>query len=371
MDAQTTPSPAPQQKQFPCKQCGANLVFAPGTSSLQCPYCGAENEIAKSDEAILELDYLTYVAGLPDGDGVQETLTVKCTNCAAETTLPPNTTAATCPFCGTGIVATASTKKSIRPQAVLPFKVTQHQAIESFRTWVNGLWFAPNALKTQADRSAIKGAYVPAWTYDTDTETDYTGERGEHYWETEEYTETDSDGKTVTRTRQVQKTRWWPARGHVSNTFDDVLVMATQTLPAKCLDKLEPWDLPELVPYGDEYLSGFVAESYQVNLEQGFERCKQIIDAPIRRTIERDIGGDEQRINWMNVTYNDITFKHLLLPVWISAYQFQEKTYRFLVNARTGEVQGERPYSWIKITLLILAILAVILAIVLFVQRKH
>ena len=142
----------------------------------KCPYCGATNEVPKSPDTIQELDYLTYVHHLPEGEGVHDTITIKCTKCAAETTLPPNVTASLCPFCGNGIVATASTKKAIRPKGVLPFHVTHNQASDLFRTWVIGLWIAPNAIKRDAERSAIRGAYIPAWTYDTNTESDYTGE---------------------------------------------------------------------------------------------------------------------------------------------------------------------------------------------------
>src|SRR5258705_2333251 len=108
------PSPAAttKQQQFPCKQCGANLQFDRGKDCLRCPYCGATNEVPKSPDTIQELDYLTYVHQLPEGAGVHDTITIKCTTCAAETTLPPNVTASLCPFCGSGIVATASTKKA-------------------------------------------------------------------------------------------------------------------------------------------------------------------------------------------------------------------------------------------------------------------
>lgn len=359
----------PAQRQFPCKQCGANLQFAPGTDSLKCPYCGVQNEVPKSPDTIRELDYLTYLHQLPATDAVHDTITVKCTCCAAETTLPPNVTAGVCPFCGSGIIATGSSKKAIRPAGLLPFKVRQNEAGEMFRQWVASLWFAPSALKRDAERAAIKGTYVPAWTYDANTQSNYTGERGDDYWDTETYTETDANGNAVTRTRQVQRTRWWPASGRVSNVFDDVLVMATETLPRKCLDHLEPWDLPALVPYNDEYLSGFVAESYQVGLADGFEQAKGIMDPTIRQTVCRNIGGDHQRINSLQTKYDQITFKHLLLPVWISAYQFQNRTFRFLVNARNGHVQGERPYSVVKIALLVLAIIGIFIGIYLMANR--
>ena len=117
--------------------------------------------------------------------------------------------------------------------------------------------------------------------------------------------------------------------------------------------------------YSDEYLSGFRAESYQVELEQGFGQARELMVPTIEETIEEDIGGDHQRIHGMRSRYDNITFKHILLPVWISAYRYQNKAFRFLVNARTGEVQGERPWSWFKIALAALAGVAAVVAVAL------
>jgi hypothetical protein len=168
----------------------------------------------------------------------------------------------------------------------------------------------------------------------------------------------------------VQRTRWSYVSGRVENTFDDILVLASNSLPRKIAQRLEPWDLKNLVPYRDEYLSGFVAESYQVDLPQGFESAKQIMDGVIRQTICRDIGGDHQRIASVETQYENVTFKHTLLPVWISAYRYREQVFRFLVNARTGEVQGERPYSAWKITVLVLSILLAVLVIFLIAHSR-
>jgi hypothetical protein len=200
---------------------------------------------------------------------------------------------------------------------------------------------------------------VPYWTYDANTISAYSGERGEDYHVTESYT-TRENGKTVTRTRQVKKTRWHRVSGTVTNAFDDVLVLASRSLPAACTTRLEPWDLENLAPFQPEYLAGFRTESYQVGLEEGMEQAKTIMDAAIRTAICRDIGGDHQRVHDVDTQYNDLTFKHVLLPLWLSVYRYGEKPYRFVVNARTGEVQGERPWSWVKITLAVLGALAVI-----------
>ncbi len=334
------------------------MEFDPKASSLTCPYCGTENALPQSEEEIEELDFHAFLEGaLAEADLVEQS-TVKCGGCGAESTFDPNITADECAFCGEAIVATEKTNKVLKPESLLPFKVDRKRAFSSFHSWLKGLWFAPSKLKKLVrTESAIKGMYVPYWTYDSDTMSFYSGERGDDYWTTETYTTTEN-GKSVTKTRRVKKTRWTHVSGRVWNSFDDVLVLASKSLPRKCTEKLEPWDLENLVPYSDEYLSGFRSESYQIDLEEGFTHAQKIMDSGIRASIRRDIGGDHQRIHSVKSQYDNITFKHVLLPVWISAYRFRDKVYRFVVNARTGEVQGERPWSWVKITALVLAVLA-------------
>src|SRR3954471_2153734 len=173
MDAQRT---SPTQRQFPCKQCGANLQFAPGTHSLTCPYCGAVNEIPESTERVEEQDYMAAFRDCCREEDMAERVTVKCTTCGAETALAPNVTAGRCPFCGGGIVAEGSSKKSIKPKSLLPFRVTHQQAGDSFKQWIGSLWFAPSELKRRADRAQIAGVYIPCWTYDCGTQSHYTGE---------------------------------------------------------------------------------------------------------------------------------------------------------------------------------------------------
>jgi len=343
-------------KTFKCANCGAKMEFVPGADAQECPYCGHENPIPKSEDDIEELDFRSYLATLSDGEQTEEHLTVKCDDCGAETTTEANVTARECPFCGSHIVSTAGSTKRIKPRSLLPFEISRKDGHERFRKWIASLWFAPNCLKNVAQQDdKLKGMYVPYWTYDSDTTSFYRGERGEHYWETQHYT-TRENGRTVHKTRQVRKTRWYPASGTVWGSFDDVLILASDSLPRKYTEKLEPWDLKNLVPYKDEYLSGFRAESYRIDLAEGFDHARQIMDVHIRELVRRDIGGDEQRIHSVRTQHANVKFKHLLLPIWISVYRFKNTTYRFLINGRTGEVQGERPWSWIKIVLLVAAI---------------
>jgi len=350
------------QKDIVCKGCSGKLQFAPGTNHMKCPACGMENEIEVTTQVFEELDFEKFVNEFKEQSAVQEVATVVCQGCGAQTTFNPNVVSDSCPCCGSPqVVKNASSTHSIQPKALVPFAIDQNKAFEDFSTWIKKLWFAPNALKKYASQQEkLTGLYIPYWTYDSKTSTDYTGERGDDYQTMESYT-TVENGETVTKTRSVTHTRWSSVSGHVENVFDDVLVVASKSIPKEYVEKLEPWELEHMVPFDEKYLSGFKTESYQVDLKEGFEDGKNKMNEVISSTVCRDIGGDHQRIHSLNTIYNNITFKHILLPIWISAYQFKDKIYRFLINGRTGEVQGERPYSAIKIILAVLAAAAVIL----------
>jgi DNA-directed RNA polymerase subunit RPC12/RpoP len=350
--------------QYACSRCGAKVDFAPGTSALKCPYCGFETDIAKSNARVVELDYRSYLENAERETSSHEAQSVKCDKCGAETTVPADAAAGMCPFCSANLIFSGSSSRLIKPEALLPFKITYKEATENFRRWIRKLWFAPGKLKDYAQSEGkLAGVYVPFWTYDSNTTTSYFGERGDYYYTTETYT-TEEDGKTVTRTREVRHTRWTPASGAVRNNFDDILIFASKSLPKKYADKLEPWDLANLAPYADEYLSGFRAESYQVTLPEGFEAAKEVMAPVVESSIRNDIGGDEQRIESSQTEYANITFKHILLPVWLSAYRFGDAIYRICINARTGEVQGDRPYSSWKIAGAVAALLAVIVILI-------
>ncbi len=360
------------ERRFPCAQCGAALHYAIGTDSLKCPYCGHENEIEVGGGEIRELDLAHALRRLQDSERRSpESQVTRCPNCAASFTMDAHVHSGECPFCGTSVVTETGAAKPIKPQALLPFSVTADAARESYRKWLRGLWFAPNALKAHArDEASLSGIYVPYWTYDSDTATGYSGQRGDVYFVTERYT-TVENGRTVVRTRQVPRIRWTPVSGRTARHFDDVLVGATRTLPRKITDWLAPWDLQNLVPYNEEYLSGFTSEVYQVDLDEGFGFAQKMMDDVIRTDVRRAIGGDQQRIHQLRTSHSDTTFKHVLLPVWTAGFRFRDESFRFVVNARTGKVRGERPWSRVKIALAVLAGLVVLAAVLFFAQAAQ
>lgn len=355
-----------EQNKLTCKNCGAILSFKPGTTNLKCEYCGAENIIETSSEEIEELDYEQFINNQLENEERIEVVSVKCETCGAQVSFPPNITADECPYCSSNIIIKNGSANSVlKPKSLIPFVIEKRKADTLFRGWISKLWFAPSKLKERTSKGKINGVYIPYWTYDSNVSSSYTGQRGTYYYVNESYTTTEN-GQTVTRTRQVRKTRWTMVSGIIHHFFNDVLIIASNSLPKKIANKLNTWNLSALTPFNEQFLSGFKSEAYQVDIKEGFEKAKIIIDGEVDYLIRQDIGGDEQRVTFENTSYNDIKFKHILLPIWISSYKYKDKIYRFLINGQTGEVQGERPYSFMKIAFLVLSIIAVIAAIIMF-----
>ena len=351
---------------WPCEQCGAQLRYAPGQTRLVCDHCGHAQDIPTEAprsraKALQELDLAKGLRDDLSSGEMVEVRTTSCPNCGAQVEITGATHATECPFCATPVVLDTGTRRHIKPQALLPFVFTEAEARKAMVAWMGSLWFAPGTLLEYARKGrAMNGVYVPFWTFDADTSSRYSGERGEYYYETRTV-QVRVNGKMETRQEQVRKTRWYPTSGRVARDFDDVLIMASRSLPERLGDELTPWDLGALTPYNPEFLAGFQAEGYTVSLADGDAEAKDRMSDVIRQDVRRDIGGDEQRIHSVDTDWSDETFKHILLPIWMAAYKYNGKSYRFLVNGQTGEVQGERPWSVWKIASLVILIAALAL----------
>lgn len=341
----------PQTHRFPCPNCGSDYRFDPGHDRLTCDHCGNSEPIGLTrGPAIRELDFETALRAALPAQEMETNRTSECPNCGAQVEFGRDNHSTECPFCATPVVTDTGAHRQIKPRAVLPFALDERTARGAMTDWLGSLWFAPNGLQDYARKGrTLTGIYVPYWTFDADTHSAYAGERGTVYYETVTVVR---DGKRMRE--NVAKIRWRPVRGRVARFFDDVVVLASRSLPKRFTDALEPWDLAALEPYRPEYLAGFSAEGYTVELEEGYQEARHYMHRIIERDVKFDIGGDRQRIHDIRTDVRGVTFKHILLPVWMAAYKYRGKTYRFVVNGRTGRVQGERPYSIWKIAFAVL-----------------
>ena len=343
---------------FTCPSCGAPQKFSPATGTLACEFCSTQTAIDNDTYAIKEYDFEHAIADLNHQENKEINKEVHCKKCGGNFTLTPYSFSSNCPFCNTPAIIDFI--QEITPQSLLPFKITQKDALTQFKAWVGSRWFAPTAFQKYLDGDQkLTGYYLPYWTYDSDTVSPYNGLRGDVYYVTVTKTIIDNGRQ---RQVQVQEARinWTPVSGTVYVSFDDVTVGASKTISRAILESLEPWDTTMLVPFNEKYLSGFEAEEYTIGLDNGFEYAKAKMSSKIKYNIKQDIGGDQQQITSMHTNHNNVTYKNTLFPVWTASFIWKDKTYNYAINAQNGKIVGERPYSYVKIIFAILVIGAII-----------
>ena len=359
---------------FPCDSCGADLIFHIGQQQLHCGYCGFSRPLETEVRPLGERDLDAMFAMLREhhDNGRNDEITeqggqpgnreVRCNSCGGTVVFSGTLTSSKCPYCGSPLQRSEIevAKERISVDGILPFLLDDRQGRTSIATWVSSLWFAPNKFRREGVSGEINSVYLPYWTYDAMTLNKYRGQRGDDYFVTV------GSGKNR---RTERRTRWSWRSGAFERFFDDVLVMASQGLPRDLLLNLEPWPLTRCLPYTQEVIAGHLARTYDVMLPAGYKDAQVRIDAAITQDVRRRIGGDRQRIHTIDTRLEGVTFKHLLLPVWMLAYRYNGKPYRVFVNGATGEVHGERPYSPWKILFAVL-LAALLVAAVAFLQAN-
>ncbi len=362
-DERTEATKVEQTEVNKCASCGGNTVFEPASGTLKCPFCGSEKEIRESRKNTIEHDFLQALEK-EDHSWDDEKRVFKCKNCGAETLLDKDKVADFCSFCGSSHIAISEHHAGIKPALVLPFKITREESVEKFKVWMKKRYFAPTKLIQSYKLDTLTGAYIPYWTFDSQTSSSYVVQIGTYYYVTETRTVIE-DGKPKQVTEQVRKIRWRTESGRYSKFFDDILVKASRNVASGLIDKVEPFQLDGLVDYKMEYLSGFLAEKYSIPLNDGWKDAKIAIDDGITTGIHGQVYGDVVNIVSVSTDYDDITYKHILLPLWISSFQFNNKVYRFLVNGQTGKVSGKSPVSAVKVSIAVGVVIAII-SVVLF-----
>jgi predicted RNA-binding Zn-ribbon protein involved in translation (DUF1610 family) len=341
-----------------CPECGANLEWNAKAQSLKCPYCGAvvewsEETRAQLGQEVVEQDLESALRQPAAAKGWgEERYEVQCQNCRAISVLASKTAAQRCDFCGSpAIVAHESEHNAITPQSLLPFKISDGQIRDRIRQWYGSRWFAPNKLKTAALTDTLHGVYLPYWTFDAHADAQWHAEAGFYYYTTETYR--DSNGNT--QTREVRHVRWESASGQLQHFFDDELVPGTVGVQPQLLRQVEPFPTTtDLKPYTPEFVRGWTVERYQVDLAKAAQINEGDMDDQLRNMCSRQVPGDTQRNLQVQRAYSGRTFKHILVPVWLVGYTYGRTTYQIVANGYTGQIAGERPYSWVKITLAVL-----------------
>jgi len=349
----------PNVSQTPCPSCGGIFAWDAAAGSLRCGSCGEVKEPPASG-VVVEHDLRDMLRAKPRGRlgaGVSE---VVCGECGATVEFPEGVVATRCSFCDSPQVLAASAREDrVQPESVIPFAVTREAATSSFKGWLGKLWFRPRDLASKASVTDLRGVYVPYWTFSADVTSSWTADAGYRYDQVE--TTTDSNG--LRHERIVQKTRWQPARGQRHDRYDDHLVCASAGLPdAQARKAAGSFATSELVTFSADYLLGFSAESYAIDCPAAWTQAQEDLAGEQLSRCGHDVPGDTHRSLRATHRFEDVTVKHALLPIWIAAFRYQGKTYRFLVNGQSGKVAGDAPLSWPKVLLFVAVVIALAVA---------
>lgn len=354
-------------KEFPCPNCNSELNYDANIESLKCLHCHSKFSIESSEALIVENSF-SEIKNKSVNEQQPNTIIYDCSKCGTENNTTNNIVFFECKSCGNNVINTKAYKQNIiHPSAIIPFSISKENAINLFKDWIGKGFFTNSSLKKLALIDHLKGAYIPFWTFDANTETNWSGMAGYHYYETETYT--DSDGET--QTRSVQKTDWQFNSGSFTEFFDDILICGSNEVDQKEISKIYPFELESLIPLNEKYILGWSAKNYSLDIENSFAIAEEFINKELYSIALNELGGDVQTNVSVDSTIKDKTYKHIILPIWFCEYIFNHKKYSFIINGQTGKIQGTKPLSVSKIVAVVLTVLLVIALIVYFYNQQN
>lgn len=321
-----------QASDYKCPSCSAPLMFKPESASWKCEYCFRDytlNDLEKNEKEFEDLDN-------------KETIDVDeyvCSNCGAKIITDENTTATFCVYCGNTSIIKNRLTGMLKPSFVIPFKTTKEEAINSFLKFKKGKFFAPKEFGQKRQIDKITGIYIPFWLYDTQVDGEVSGTATKvKIWHSGDYRYTKTDTYSVSRRGEASFLRV-PADG--ASKFDDDL-----------MDSLEPFDYGEIKDFTPAYLSGFLAEKYDVDSKAAYVRVKERVSNTIEDYLRNDIFGyTSVNVNMTNMNEKLKNTEYVLFPVWMLNIKYKDKMHTFAMNGQTGKMIGNVPIAWYKVFL--------------------
>lgn len=353
---------------YPCPSCGGKLEYSAEKQKIACEYCGFAEDYSRANDQLIEHPLEEAVAEAPKHRAEEiDKKVFDCGSCGSKFMVASDQVKVTCGFCGSSNVnLEAFDHQYIKPAGIIPFAISEHQAKAQFKKWIKRGWFHPSKLKKLAKVEGLHGIYIPFWTYDAQTISQWSGQAGFYYYETRRIR---VNGQM--QTQQVQRTRWEHRSGTLRHFFDDVLIVASKELNQQDITRIFPYRLDEVVNYDPKLMLGWEGEIYNLEVDAGYQKADRIMDRRLHDLCSYELGGDTQRMLGVSTEKYLRTFKHIILPLWISSYTYNGKIYHFTINGQTGKVGGKKPLSYWKIALAILIGILFIVSLILIANSEQ
>ncbi len=326
---------------YKCPNCTGALRYDSEIERLKCDWCDSEFDLellqalseseaeAKKEQVPTDEHFGEFSGG--EWEGVALNV---CPNCGAEIVSEPTTAVTKCPYCANTAFIRENLSGAFKPNLVIPFSVSLDEAKAALVSFAKGKALLPSDFLREVKHQTSQGLYVPFWLYDCDSSgrISYRATKV-HYWEDSKYRYTKTDHYFVER------------GGNMS--FYNIPSDGSSKMNDSIMEAIEPYDMSKTVDFDAGYLSGYIADKYDVESSFNRARVAQRVLSSVRAEYQRTIVGystvNEQS---QNIKVYDKGVKYALLPVWVLDYKYKDKRYTYTINGQTGKVAGELPMSW-------------------------
>ena len=349
-----------QVTNYQCPACTGPLHFVGGSGKLECEYCGASYDVAEIEALYAEKEEKAAAAqqaaeetrqSAPSGDGgAWDTSTLSedwgaegdsmraysCPSCGAELICDETTAATSCPYCGNPTVVPGQFSGQLRPDFIIPFKLSKEDAVKSLKNHYKGKILLPKRFTQENHVQEIQGIYVPFWMFDGEAEGDA------HYEATRSHTYRSGD-------YEITETEHYDVYRAGSISFEKIPVDASSKMSDDYMDSIEPYDYQDLKPFSTAYLPGFLADKFDVTVDQcrqrADQRCEGTLEAVLRNTVT---GYNACILKQKTASLKRGKVHYALMPVWMLNTKWDGKDFLFAMNGQTGKLVGELPVNWRK-----------------------
>ena len=330
-----------KMQEFKCPCCGGSIEFDSSVQKMKCPFCDTEFDVGTLSEYAQTVEEeqpedmsWSDEAGSEWQDGESEGLrTYVCKSCGGEIVGDANTAATACPFCGSPVVMTGQLSGALKPDYVIPFKVSKKEAIEKLKMHYKGRPYLPKSFKDDNHIEEIQGVYVPFWMFDGKA----SGEASYKATTSKVYEKGDEE---ITETRHYEVSR----AGSIG--FEKIPVDASSKMPDDHMDSIEPYDYSGLKAFSTAYLPGFLADKYDVSVKDSQKRadtrCASTLEDALRGTVT---GYDSCTLEHKQIDLKRGKVHYALLPVWMLHTKWNGQDFLFAMNGQTGKMVGDLPTS--------------------------
>ena len=351
--------------EYKCPNCGGSIEFDSQTQKMKCPYCDSEfdvealksmdNRLNETEPDAFEWDENSNSQW--DEDEAQHMCVFVCKSCGGEIVVDENTAATSCPYCDNPVVLAGRLSQTLKPDFVIPFKLDKNAAKDALQKYTKGRKFAPKLFKTENKLDEIKGLYVPFWLFDSEAKAavNFSATRTTT-WRDKKYRYTKTDHFDIFRSGTM--------------SFENIPVDGSTKMPDELMESIEPFNFAEAVDFQTAYLSGYLADKYDVTMENSVGRANERIKSSCEETLRNTVSGYETVMtNSSSVQTSGGVAKYALYPVWIIHTIYKGERLTFAINGQTGKITGNLPVSNAKLAALFAAITVLGTPILYFIGR--